>query len=100
MTVEWRSRFAEHRLDGLTHEPRPGRARTITGEQFDAVITKTLEGTPRDTTHWSTRSDGQRARAHADGGVADLARIRAPTAPSSQLQALQGPAVTATESTT
>ena len=52
----WRSRFVEHRLDGLTDEPRPGRPRTITDEQVDAVITKTLESAPRDATHWSTRS--------------------------------------------
>ena len=53
---KWRNRFAEHRLDGLTDEPRPGRPRTISDEQVDAVITKTLEATPEDATHWSTRS--------------------------------------------
>ena len=53
---KWRNRFAEHRLDGLSDDPRPGRPRTITDEQVDAVITKTLESTPREATHWSTRS--------------------------------------------
>ena len=53
---KWRNRFAEHRLDGLTDEPRPGRPRTVTDEQIEEVIVKTLETTPTDATHWSTRS--------------------------------------------
>jgi transposase len=52
----WRTRFAEHRLDGLLDEPRPGRPRTITDEQVEEVIIKTLESAPKDATHWSTRS--------------------------------------------
>src|SRR3954464_13101603 len=54
--TKWRNRFAEHRLDGLSDERRPGRPRTITDEQVEEVIVKTLETTPRDATHWSTRS--------------------------------------------
>jgi len=56
MATTWRSRFAEHRLDGLLDEPRPGRPRTVTDEQVEEVIVRTLESTPKDATHWSTRS--------------------------------------------
>ena len=56
MVTKWRNRFAERRLDGLTDEPRPGRPRTITDEQVEEVVVRTLETTPRDATHWSTRS--------------------------------------------
>jgi transposase len=52
----WRDRFAAERLDGLLDEPRPGPPRTITDEQVFEVITRTLETTPVDATHWSTRS--------------------------------------------
>ena len=56
MVRKWRSRFAEYRLDGLIDEPRPGKPRTITDEQVEEVVVKTLESTPKDATHWSTRS--------------------------------------------
>src|SRR3954447_20385548 len=54
--TKWRNRFVEHRLDGLLDEPRPGRPRTIGDEKVEEVIIKTLETTPKDATHWSTRS--------------------------------------------
>jgi len=53
---KWRNRFAEHRLDGLTDDPRPGQPRKITDAKVEEVIVKTLESTPKDATHWSTRS--------------------------------------------
>ena len=52
----WRGRFAEYCLAGLLDEPRPGRPRTVTDERVEAVITRTLESTPANATHWSTRS--------------------------------------------
>ena len=52
----WRNRFAEDRLDGLLDEPRPGRPRVVGDEQIKALITTTLQTTPPDATHWSTRS--------------------------------------------
>src|SRR5271155_692412 len=56
MVGKWRRRFVEHRLDGLSDDPRPGAPRTITDDQVEAVIVKTLEEKPDDVTHWSTRS--------------------------------------------
>jgi transposase len=53
---KWRSRFLADRLDGLSDEPRPGRPRTITDDQVEQVIVKTLEDKPGQDTHWSTRS--------------------------------------------
>jgi transposase len=52
----WRARFVGEGLDGLLDEPRPGRPRTVADEQVEAVITRTLETTPKDATQWSTRS--------------------------------------------
>ena len=41
---------------GLHDEPRPGKPRTISDEDVERVIVKTLEEQPPDATHWSTRS--------------------------------------------
>jgi transposase len=56
---KWRGRFVTRRLEGLADEPRPGAARTITDDEVERVIVKTLEETPSDATHWSTRSMGK-----------------------------------------
>ena len=52
----WRARFLKKRLDGLLDEPRPGAPRKITDAHVERVITMTLESTPQEVTHWSTRS--------------------------------------------
>ena len=54
--ARWRGRFLAERLEGVLDEPRPGRPRTVSDRDVDTVITKTLETTPKDATHWSTRS--------------------------------------------
>src|ERR1700687_1412382 len=140
--TKWRRRFAESRVDGLLDEPRPGRPRTITDEQVEAVVVKTLESTPTNATHWSTRSMAAEMRMSQNAIVriwqafglqphrqerwklskdplfvdklydicglypicgrdadeperdrADLAGVRAATAPPGALEALQGPVV-------
>jgi len=53
---KWRRRFIAKRLDGLLDEPRPGTNRRLKDREVERVLTMTLENTPRDATHWSTRS--------------------------------------------
>jgi transposase len=53
---KWRSRFINHRVDGLLDAPRPGAPRTIEDAQVDALIARTLESVPTGATHWSTRT--------------------------------------------
>lgn len=54
---KWRSRFLTDRLEGLEDDPRPGRPRTVTDDQVNALIEKTLQSKPANgDTHWSTRS--------------------------------------------
>jgi len=52
---KWRRRFLERGLDGLVDEPRPGAPRTISDDDVERVIVRTLEDKPTDATHWSTR---------------------------------------------
>ena len=58
---KWRERFRVNRLEGLLDEPRPGAPRSITDKQVEAVVTKTLESMPANSTHWSTRLMAEKA---------------------------------------
>ncbi|MDE0804886.1 MAG: IS630 family transposase [Acidimicrobiales bacterium] len=54
---KWRRRFIEGGLVGLSDEYRPGRPRTISDDDVESVIIKTLnDDPPGEATHWSTRS--------------------------------------------
>ena len=53
----WRERFLALRLNGLEKDaPRPGRIPKISEEKVHAVVEATLHSTPRNATHWSTRT--------------------------------------------
>ncbi|WP_039880399.1 IS630 family transposase, partial [Gordonia rubripertincta] len=67
----WRGRFVEHRCEGLLDEPRPGRPRTVDDEQIKNLITATLETTPKNATHWSTRSMAE----HLDMSQSTVSRV-------------------------
>ena len=53
---KWRGRFLRKRLDGLLDEPRPGTPRRLSDREVEKVLVRTLESTPKNATHWSTRS--------------------------------------------
>ncbi len=53
----WRNRFLELGLDGLIKDaPRSGRKPSLTAAKVRAIVRRTIEDTPRNATHWSTRS--------------------------------------------
>lgn len=56
---KWRRRFVANRLEGLLDEPRVGAPRKILDADVERVLTLTLESTPKNATHWSTRSMAQ-----------------------------------------
>jgi transposase len=53
---KWRTRFLRKGIDGLLDEPRPGTPRRLSDKEVEQVLTMTLESTPKNATHWSTRS--------------------------------------------
>ena len=57
---KWRSRYVEHRLDGLVDDPRPGWSATVTAEQVEDVVVATLESAPENATHWSRAKMAER----------------------------------------
>ena len=54
---KWRVRFMDGRMGALADAPRPGKPRTITDEQVEVLVTRTLtvKGPGQDS-HWSTRT--------------------------------------------
>jgi len=58
--ILWRKRFAQGGVKALAQDaPGRGRKPTITSEQVAAVVNATLHTTPKDATHWSTRTMAQ-----------------------------------------
>ncbi len=53
---KWRQRYLDQGLDGLVDEPRPGTSHKLRDKQIEHVLALTLESTPVDATHWSTRA--------------------------------------------
>ena len=56
----WRQRFLDRRLEALHDEPRPGAPRKVSDGTVERIVTMTLESTPSDSTHWSTRDLAQK----------------------------------------
>ena len=57
----WRRRFAQQRLAGLTERPGRGRKRQYTDQTVERIVEDTLQTTPAQATHWSTRSMAKHA---------------------------------------
>jgi len=53
--TKWRQRFARDRLAGLSDAPRSGQPRRHDDDQVQRVLEATLNGRPKNATHWSVR---------------------------------------------
>lgn len=58
---KWRKRFIDGRVAALYDEPRPGAPRTVSDEDVERIVVKTLETKPKGRTHWSTRKMAEAA---------------------------------------
>ena len=53
----WRRRYVDAGVDGLLKDaPRPGRKKRISAKKVETIVNATLRTTPKDATHWSTRT--------------------------------------------
>lgn len=59
---KWRRRFIADGLEGLFDAPRLGAPRSVSDEIVAAAIRKTLDESPKNATHWSTRSMAKQLR--------------------------------------
>jgi transposase len=55
----WRERFRERGVAGLEHEPRRPSSQRLEARLIKKIVQTTLQTTPKDATHWSTRSLAQ-----------------------------------------
>ena len=62
---KWRRRFEAYRVAGLTDAPRPGRPRSVSDEQVQAVIDRVRQTRPANATHWSVRTMSKAAKVSA-----------------------------------
>ncbi len=52
---KWRARFLEGGMGALGDLPRTGVPRSIPDSKVEEIVARTLESTPENSTHWSTR---------------------------------------------
>ena len=90
--AKWRSQFVERRLEGLYDEPRVGAPRTISDEQVEAIIVKTLETTPPRRDALEHAVDGEGGGRESHDGRPHLADVPAAAASHGEFQALAGSA--------